>query len=294
MVIAFGKLTVLPVKTVSAEVVLARGTAAVATPVAYGTHDNVELGVVGIGGPTLPHRHVMRGVEGRGADVADGPRETGRADNRVARAEGVAVVLDEPEPMLVAEGLDGGEVEGIAQGVRHHDGLGPAGVEGSLKTRDVYVVLGDGDINEDRHGTKLDDGRDGGGKARGNGDDLVATTDGPLAELGCRQGREREEVRRGPRVDHAGEAHAKVAREGALELGGPRSCCEPEVKRRVNEVDHLTVIVDARRVADPVPRGEGLALVVVAVTVLAHEGEDLLPRLCLALTLKRHYISSSR
>ena len=62
--------------------------------------------------------------------------EPGRAVHRVARTEGVAVVLDEPEPVLVTESLDGGEVEGIAQGMRHHDSLGPAGVEGGLKTRD--------------------------------------------------------------------------------------------------------------------------------------------------------------
>jgi hypothetical protein len=42
----------------------------------------------------------------------------------VGAAKGVAVVLDEPEIVLAAELEDGGDREGIAQGVSDHDSLG--------------------------------------------------------------------------------------------------------------------------------------------------------------------------
>ena len=85
--------------------------------------------------------------------------------------------------MLPAEAGDGVEVEGVAEGVGEHDGLG-AGAQGRRDAADVDVVGAQFDIDEDRHGAVLQNGVDGGGEAGCHADDLVAGLDGALAQLG--------------------------------------------------------------------------------------------------------------
>ncbi len=79
--------------------------------------------------------------------------------------------------MLLAELEDGGEFEGVAEGVRHHDGLGfPRGIGGIEEG--AIGVAGEGfGVDENGDGTALDDGGDGGREAGGDGDDLVAGAD---------------------------------------------------------------------------------------------------------------------
>ena len=63
----------------------------------------------------------MRRIEAHGRDVAEGP---GRAARRTG-AEGVAVVLEQPEAVLLARTPDRAEVERVAERVSDEDGLGP-------------------------------------------------------------------------------------------------------------------------------------------------------------------------
>ena len=65
----------------------------------------------------------MRRVEARRAEVADRSCEILLAVERIGRTERVAVVLDEPEVMLVAERFDCLEVEWIAERMCDHDGF---------------------------------------------------------------------------------------------------------------------------------------------------------------------------
>ena len=52
---------------------------------------------------------------------------------RVGAPEGIAVVFNQPEVVLLAKFQDGGEVERIAERVGHHDRLGLARREGGFK-----------------------------------------------------------------------------------------------------------------------------------------------------------------
>ena len=99
VVVAMGQRAELLAEAFAAGVVLASGAVAVAAPVAKAAGDAGQLVVVGEHRPALAHGDVVGGVEAEGAKVAEG---TGVA-TVVTAAEGVAIVLDQPEVVLVAE-----------------------------------------------------------------------------------------------------------------------------------------------------------------------------------------------
>ena len=86
-----------------AEIVLPRSTDTVAPPVAQGAHNAVQQGVICVDCPALAHRYMMRRVEARRAEITDRARIACLAAHRILRAKRVAVVLDEPEIVCIAE-----------------------------------------------------------------------------------------------------------------------------------------------------------------------------------------------
>ena len=69
---------------------------------------------------------------------------------------------------------------GVAQGVGEQDGLG-AGADGLFELADIDVIGPQLDVDEDRDGTVLQDGIDGGREAGGGVEDLAGGGDGGLA-----------------------------------------------------------------------------------------------------------------
>src|SRR6478752_7753242 len=93
---------------------------------------------------TIPPSPVVMGwVERRGGQM---PERPGQAVT-VARAEGVAVVLDEPQVVGLDELHDRIEVERYAQRVRQHDRPGPRR-DGRPELLRVGVVVADPDVDE--------------------------------------------------------------------------------------------------------------------------------------------------
>ena len=127
VIVAARERTVLPIKAMPAAVVLPRRTDAVTPPVAQGAHDAVEERIIRIDRAALAHRHVMRRIKARRADIADRPRIARLSVDRILRAERVTVVLNEPEAVLLAERFDRRQIKRIAERMRDHDGLRPRG-----------------------------------------------------------------------------------------------------------------------------------------------------------------------
>ena len=94
--------------------------------------------------------------------------------HRIGAPERVTVVLDQPKVVFAAELQHGSHVEGIAQRVGDHDGLGLAGHEGGVQLLGAEVA-GDRIVVEE-HGNRaeLQNGRNGGGKAGRHRDDFIA------------------------------------------------------------------------------------------------------------------------
>ncbi len=123
VIVACGKFAVLTVKSMSAEVVPARRTYAVASPIAEGANNFVQQRVVCIDCAALAHSHVMRRIETRCTDIANSSSQLIFAVNSVFRAECVTVILNEPQTVSVAEFLDSAEIEGISQCMCDHNSL---------------------------------------------------------------------------------------------------------------------------------------------------------------------------
>ena len=75
MVIAQGKLTVLPVKTVSAKIVFSGWAGAVSPPISKGFDDLIQSGVVGVNRAAFAHGHMVRRIKAGGTDIANGSGE---------------------------------------------------------------------------------------------------------------------------------------------------------------------------------------------------------------------------
>ncbi len=295
VVVALGELAELPAEAFVAGVVLAGGAPAVAAPVAEALGVGLERGTADdVHRPTLAHGEMVRRIERLGGNIAPGAGVAGDIDSvgrdaggilgnaerlgagdghRVSAAEGVAVVLDQPEVVLAAKFEDGADVEGIAQGVGDHDGLGLAGDKGGLELLGADVARNGVVIEEDGDGAELDDGRDGGGETGGDGDDLIAGQDAFVrGELVRGERGEGDEVGRGAGVDEEAVFHAKEGGELLLEGFALGAEGEPEVEGGAHGGLDLVFVEHATGVGDGLARGPRSVRGVVAGTLaLVHE-----------------------
>src|SRR5262245_35504137 len=133
----------------------------------------------------------MGGIE------ADGGKVSERSDMAavVSGADGIATILDQPEPIFPAKGGDAREIERIAKRVREDDTTSALGEGGGQLLR-VNVIGSELHVDEDRNQLVLDDRIDGGGEPRRDGNDLVSGAQAPLLQLGRGQRGEGEEVGR--------------------------------------------------------------------------------------------------
>ena len=115
-------------------------------------------------------------IEADGCEVAEGAHGLPfiRGANRVA------AVFNQPKVVLPGECGDRIEIEGIAQRVSQHDGLG-ALAQGFLKLADIDVVSRNGYVYKNRHQSILNDRVDCGWKASCDSDDFIAGPELPLA-----------------------------------------------------------------------------------------------------------------
>src|SRR5208283_399308 len=169
VIIAVRQLAGLPVETLAAGVFIARRTPAIAAPVAKGFDDRAQNGLVGQNASAFAHGDVVRGIEADGCEIAEGAHLLAV----VSRAKGIAAVLDQPQAVFLRKCGDGVEIERIPQRVGEDNGAGAAGKRG-FELTDIYVVRRNLNIDEDWDECVLQDGIDGGGKSRGQGDDFVA------------------------------------------------------------------------------------------------------------------------
>ena len=117
MVVAQRQFAVLAVKPVAAEIVPAGGAYAVPSPVAEGTDDLIEQGVVCIDSASLSHGHMMGRVEAGGSDISHRTGKFLLSVDGIPGSQGVAVILHQPEVMFFTELLHCLEIKGISQGM---------------------------------------------------------------------------------------------------------------------------------------------------------------------------------
>ena len=165
------------------------------------------------------------GIEGEGGEVAEGAGEA----PVVPAAQRVAVVLDEPEMMLLRKPGECGQVEWVPHGVGYEDCAG-SWPDGFSHLFHDHVVRGKLDVHKDGYETVLDDGGYRGGEACRRRDYLIAGPELPLPEFGGGERAHRDEVGRGSGIDQDGVRDVEILREPRLELLGEAPRRQPEVE----------------------------------------------------------------
>ncbi len=174
---------------------------------------------------------MVGGIEAESSDVSEGADELAV----VAGAEGIAAILDQPEIVLLGDAHDLGEIEGIAEGVRNHDGA-RLGSDGGFDLVGLNVVGGNIDIDEDGNESVLHRRIDGGRKTGGDGNDLIAGAQRLLLKLGRGECGNGEQVGRRAGVGGHGPADIEKFGEFALEIGIEASGGQPEIERGIDRV----------------------------------------------------------
>ena len=103
MVVAKRQLTILAVKSVTAEVIAAGRADTVASPLAERTDNLVLKRNVPVHGAALAHRHVVRRIKAGRSDISDRTGKMTLAVQLIAASEGITVVLHQPQVMTVTE-----------------------------------------------------------------------------------------------------------------------------------------------------------------------------------------------
>ena len=100
VVVALGQLAQLPLEAFAAGVVHAAGAPAIAPPIAEALDDGFELEALhDVDRAALAHGHMMGRIKRLRGKIAEAARQLAV----VSAAQGVAIVLDEPQLVLVAE-----------------------------------------------------------------------------------------------------------------------------------------------------------------------------------------------
>ena len=170
------------------------------------------------------------------------------------RTQGVAIVLDEPKAVSLAESPDCIDIEWIPHRVRQHDGPCPFAA-GLLQSGGVHIVRRQRDVDEHGDQSVLDQGGDRGGETCGDGDYLVPFTDPSAPELFRGEGGNGKKIRRGSGVGEDAMTDSKKLRKVFFEPVGIPPGGKPELQRGINEVRQFLVV------ENPAPIGDsGLSL----------------------------------
>ena len=267
MVVALGQFPQAPAVALATGVIPATGAPAIAAPIAQAFADAPQpLVAHHVHGAALPHGEVVGWIEALGAEIAPGAGvarhpigsfiEAGtvvakaqrfghRSGHRIAAAEGIAVVFDQPEIMAAAKAQHRAQVKGVAEGMGHHHGLGLTGLVGRLQLVHPQVGCGWIGVYEHRRAAVLEDWRHGGGEARSTGDHLIAWAQPPLwIDQRRHQGTEGHQVGGGARIHQQAGAHPQKRRQFLLKGVAFRPQGEPEVQAACHRSLHLVLPED--------------------------------------------------
>lgn len=115
---------------------------------------------------------MMGGIKAGSTKVSDGPRFAPDAAHPVLRAQGVAIVLNQPQAVFIAESSHHGQIKGTAQRMRQNDGPCPVR-SGLFQEGHVHIAVRELYIHKHRLQAALDDGSNRGGEPGGNREDLI-------------------------------------------------------------------------------------------------------------------------
>ena len=111
-----------------------------------------------------------------------------------------------------------------------------------------------------------------------NRDNLIAAAHPALSQQWGSQRHKCDQVRGGTGVYKGTVFDAQVVRKPRLKLIGVTSGGQPELQRTVYQLDHLMVIVNAGRIRNPLSLSKFFFLIMIFITILCHQIENLLTR----------------
>jgi len=150
VIIAGRQFTQLPAETLATGIIFTRCAITITPPIPERVDQQLELVIVGKDGAALAHGDVVGGIEAECANIA----KSAYLLIGISCAQSIATIFDQPQAMLMTQRGHDFEIEGVAQGMREHDGLG-LGRDGGLDPLRIDVIGGDMDIHEYRHSTEL-------------------------------------------------------------------------------------------------------------------------------------------
>ena len=149
---------------------------AVAAPIAIRKNQTVEQRIVCIHATTLAHGHVVRRIEAAGADIAPSAGITGLSIDGIGCTQGIAVILYQPEVVLLTERLNTCQIKRISQCMSNHDRL-RFFRQCRFQFGYIDIILRNRYVYKHRHSAILQNRGDCSRETTCNGDDLISSFD---------------------------------------------------------------------------------------------------------------------
>ena len=224
----------------------------------------------------------MRRIETGRTDISPRSGKAGFTINGILGAQSIAVVLYQPQVVLIAECLHSRQIKGISQSMCDHHRLG-FGRERSFQFRNINIVLGNRHIHKNRHRAILNGRSHSSGEATGNGDDLVPLLDLTITQFRCSQCHEGNQVCRRPTVDQMSKLDADPLGKLLLELVCKTASCQPEIQSSIRQCTHFLFIKHTCGIGNAVSLFIRLLFLLKIVVVLSHHRLNLISSLCFIL-----------
>ena len=264
----------------AAEVILAGRADAVTAPVTVGQNQTVQLRIIGINTATLAHGHMVRRIEAGSANIAPSASKASLTVNGILGAQRIAVVLNQPQIVCIAECLDCRQVKRVAQRMCNHNCLG-LGREGCFQFSNINVVLRNRHVHKHRHCAILDGRGHGGGETAGNSDNFIALLDLTVTQLRGSQSHKGDQVCGRTAVDQMRILYSNPLCKLFFKLICKTTSRQPEIQRCIGQRTHFLLIKHTCCIGDTVTLLIRCLFLLKVVVVLCYHCLDLLAGFCL-------------
>ena len=172
----------------TADIVSARWAHTVTAPIAVRVDKTVQQRIIGVNGSALTHGHVVRRIEAGCTNITNCTRQSSLAVNRIGTTKCIAVILHQPQIILIAECTNRSQIKRVTQCMCDHNRLRLLAAC-RFQLRNINVVLWNCYIDKHRHRAILKNRRNCCRKSCGYGDDFITSLDTAFAKLRSSQRR---------------------------------------------------------------------------------------------------------
>ena len=249
--------------------------------------------VVGINRTAFAHRHMMRRIEAGCTNITNCTRQSSLAVNRIGTAKCIAVILHQPQIILIAECTDRSQVKRISKRMCNHNCLCLL-TQRLFQLAYIQIILWNRQIQKNRNCTILQIWSNRGRKTCRNRDDFIPTLHTPLSQKWRSQRHKCQQICRRTGIDKRTKTHTNIICKFLFKLFCISTGSQPEFQRTVHKITHLILIVYPGSIRNAVSFLKIFFFRMKRPIISFYHGKNFFPCFFLCFMFKHHFFLSVR